>query len=654
MAPICELEEEFLELVDQEQTILFIGDSVTRRKIPQFFMNGKYTMQGKCVVCTQTDNLSTKIIAERFSDRMGIVLGEEVGYSTGYENKLGPKNVFNYITEDLLIYEAMSDRDLNRYSVVIIDEAQKSTPSTNILFGLLKQIMKRRTDLKLVIMCNVTVELEKFQKYFDDAPTMKAPSFCHSVEIFYTPYPISDYFTEAIEVVVYIHLHEAPGDILLFLTEDIDVSRACREISTRIAQIGEASKLKVIPLYSESSLRQQKHVLEKAPEGGRKCIVSTDIVELYDNIYGVVYVIDPGFTKAKIYCPRSRKENEFVIPISKSIANQRAQKAGLTAPGKSYRLYTEDSFKNELKEHSYPEILRCNLDLFVLQLKGLGVNNLVYFGYVDCPAPESLMRALAQLYYLKAVDDNVQEDNPTPDADLTRIGKLMTKFPLPPQLSNCLINSPKFGCSSDMCVIAAMLSVPDVFKGYRMSKSLFAHPDGDHLTLLNVYRAFKLQPGRLQKSWCFKHFLNFEALKRADSVRKQLVEIMNINSISPVSNDYNESHFAIDHNNIKNCLISGFFLQIAYLDQSKQYHTLHDNQPASLHPSCTLKNKPQFVLYHKYGLEKEFIKIVTDLGNNAGEILVRIQEDYFTSHNFENTDARKTFRNIAMRTGSRQ
>merc|ERR1719446_1841468 len=189
------------------------------------------------------------------------------------------------------------------------------------------------------------------------------------------------------------------------------------------------------------------------PEG-RKVVVATNIAETSITIDGIVYVVDPGFAKQKVYNPRIRVESLLVSPVSKASAAQRAGRAGRTQPGKCFRLYTERAFRAELTDQTYPEILRSNLGSVVLTLKKLGIDDLVHFDFLDPPAPETLMRALEMLNFLGCLND---------DGDLTDIGDQAAEFPLDPQLAKMLIKSPEHKCSNEILSIAAMLSVPMVF-----------------------------------------------------------------------------------------------------------------------------------------------------------------------------------------------
>src|SRR5690606_36859776 len=207
----------------------------------------------------------------------------------------------------------------------------------------------------------------------------------------------------------------------------------------------------------------------------------------------------------KVYNPRIRVESLLVAPISKASAQQRAGRAGRTRPGKCFRLYTEEAFKKELIEQTHPEILRSNLASTVLELKKLGIDDLVHFDFMDPPAPETMMRALEELNYLACLDD---------DGNLTALGKMASEFPLDPALAVMLIGSPEFYCSNEILSLTALLSVPQIFnrpsnarKAADEMKALFAHPDGDHLTLLNAFHAFNGPEAQANPSkWCYDHF----------------------------------------------------------------------------------------------------------------------------------------------------
>ena len=615
--------QEFLDMFHSSQILVFVGETGSGKttQIPQFVLFDDLPhFDNKLVACTQPRRVAAMSVAQRVANEMDVQLGEEVGYSIRFEDVTSSKTILKYMTDGMLLREAMHDHNLTRYSCIILDEAHERTLATDILMGLLKEVAIRRPDLKIVIM-SATLDAQKFQRYFNDAPLLAVPGRTHPVEIFYTPEPERDYVEAALRTVLQIHGTEPEGDVLLFLTGEEEIEDACRKIRLEADEMireADAGPLEVYPLYGSLPPQQQQKIFDPAPPSrkpngrpGRKVIVGTNIAETSLTIDGIVYVVDPGFSKQKVYNPRIRVESLLVSPISKASAQQRAGRAGRTRPGKCFRLYTEAAFKKELIEQTYPEILRSNLANTVLELKKLGIDDLVHFDLMDPPAPETLMRALEELNYLACLND---------DGDLTNLGIIASEFPLDPALAVMLISSPEFYCSNEMLSLTALLSVPQIFsrpasarKRADEMKALFAHPDGDHLTLLNAYHAFKGAESRGDaKRWCHEHFLSFRSLSQADNVRQQLKRIMEKNELELMSTPFEDKNY---YTNIRRALVSGFFMQVAKKEAAgKTYKTVKDDQSVLLHPSTVLNVDCEWVVYNEFVLTtKNFVRTVTNV-----------------------------------------
>ncbi|CAK9299061.1 unnamed protein product [Gordionus sp. m RMFG-2023] len=661
--PVWEYKDRFIETLDKNKILVLVGETGSGKttQIPQWcleYLRGKrLTEMGpgkKGVACTQPRRVAAMSVAQRVSEEMDCVLGQEVGYTIRFEDCTCARTLLKYMTDGMLLREGMSDPLLESYGVIILDEAHERTLATDILMGLLKEISSQRSsDLKIVVM-SATLDAGKFQSYFDNAPLLTVPGRTHPVEIFYTPEPERDYLEAAIRTVLQIHVcEEGSGDILLFLTGQEEIEDACKRLKKEIDNLGpEIGELKSIPLYSTLPPNLQQRIFEAPPPPrasngaiGRKVIVSTNIAETSLTIDGVVYVIDPGFSKQKVYNPRIRVESLLVSPISKASSQQRAGRAGRTMPGKCFRLYTEVAFKKDMQDNTYPEILRSNLGSVVLQLKKLGIDDLVHFDFMDPPAPETLMRALELLNYLGALND---------EGDLTDLGSIMAEFPLDPQLAKMLISSCDLNCSNEVLSITAMLSVPQCFvrpvdmrKAADEAKMNFAHIDGDHLSLLNVYHAFKQNNEDVQ--WCYDHFINYRSLKSADNVRVQLARIMDRFNLRRVSTDFNSREY---YSNIRKAMVSGFFMQVAHLERTGHYLTVKDNQVVQIHPSTCLDHKPEWLLYNEFVLTtKNYIRTVTDI---RPEWLLKYATTYYDLDNFPSCEAKRQLEIIKGKLDSKQ
>lgn len=322
-----------------------------------------YTDSGLLVACTQPRRVAATSVARRVADEMDCTLGEEVGYSIRFEHVSSDQTRLMFLTDGMLLREAMADPLLSRYSVIVLDECHERTVSTDVLMGLLKGVCARRPQLKLIVM-SATLDAQKFADYFDAAPNMSVSGRMFPVEIFYTPEPEKDYVEAAQRTVMQIHMCEEPGDVLMFLTGEQEIEDTVRHLRAEADKlpVDDFGPLMVVPLYSTLPPAAQNRIFDPAPAPrkpggppGRKVIVSTNIAETSLTIDGIVYVVDPGFSKAKVYNPRIRVESLLVTPISRASAQQRAGRAGRTRPGQSSRqAFATPSSDHKQQQHLPP------------------------------------------------------------------------------------------------------------------------------------------------------------------------------------------------------------------------------------------------------------------------------------------------------------
>ncbi|XP_010604133.1 ATP-dependent RNA helicase DHX33 isoform X2 [Fukomys damarensis] len=495
----------------------------------------------------------------------------------------------------MLLREAISDSLLRKYSCVILDEAHERTIHTDVLFGVVKAAQKRRKELgklplKVVVM-SATMDVDLFSQYFNGAPVLYLEGRQHPIQIFYTKQPQHDYLHAALVSVFQIH-QEAPSsqDILVFLTgqEEIEaMSKTCRDIAKHLPD--GCPGMLVLPLYASLPYTQQLRVFQGAPKGYRKVIISTNIAETSITISGIKYVVDTGMVKAKKYNPDSGLEVLAVQRVSKTQAWQRTGRAGREDSGVCYRLYTEEEFE-KFDKMTVPEIQRCNLSNVMLQLLAMKVPNVLTFDFMSKPSPDHIQAAIAQLDLLGALEH--KDDQLT----LTPIGRKMAAFPLEPKFAKTILLSPKFHCTEEILTIVSLLSVDSVLyspparrdevQGVRKK---FISSEGDHITLLNIYRAFKNIGGN--KDWCKENFVNSKNMMLVAEVRAQLREIC-LKMSMPILSSRG------DVDSIRRCLAHSLFMSTAELQPDGTYATTDTHQPVAIHPSSVLFHcKPACVVY---------------------------------------------------------
>ncbi|KAI0556165.1 P-loop containing nucleoside triphosphate hydrolase protein [Xylaria curta] len=629
LLPIAKHHDSLLYLIETYPVTIVVGQTGSGKttQIPQFLEHAGWCAEGKLIGVTQPRRVAATTVAIRVAEEYGCELGKEVGYSIRFEDVTSAATRIKFLTDGLLIREALVDPLLSRYSVIMVDEAHERSISTDILLGLLKKIRRRRPELRIIIS-SATLQAEEFLSFFSvpsegqdspDNPVNQIGSIIslkgrtYPIDVLYLESPAENYVEKVISTVFDIHNTEPDGDILVFLTGREEIDSAVQAIAKRAINLPSgAPLLQPLPLYAGLTTEQQMYVFDAPPENTRKVVLSTNIAEASVTIDGIVYVIDSGFVKVRAFDPRTGIESLTVTPISKASAAQRAGRAGRTKPGKCFRLYTEDAYQN-LPDINPPEIQRSNLAPFILQLKALGIDNVVRFDYLTPPPAELMMKATELLYALGALDEY---------AKLTRpLGLRMAELAVEPMMAKTLLSSPSFDCVNEVLTIAAMTSLGGAVwvqqdgnkKQMESARRKFAAEEGDHLTLLNVYQAF-VTKGKKESRFCHDNYLNFKALSRAVSIRAQLKRYLERFGLG-VDESAKTHHEGIA-DRVRRCLTTGYFAHAAKMQPDGSYRNVEGGTVLYAHPSSLMFNrKADWVIFHEV-MEtgtKTFIRDITKI-----------------------------------------
>lgn len=634
LLPIAKHRDALLYTIETFPVTIVIGQTGSGKstQIPQFLEHAGWCADGKVVAVTQPRRVAATTVAMRVAEEVGCEVGKEVGYSIRFEDVTSSTTRIKFLTDGLLIREALVDPLLSRYSVIMVDEAHERSISTDILLGLLKKIRKRRPELRIIVS-SATLQAEDFCRFFSESSEQTKPGEeqrkevasiislegrTYPIDILYLETPAEDYLERAVSTVFDIHKYEPKGDILVFLTGREEIDQAVQAVSERSASLPpDSESILPLPLYAGLSTDQQMYVFDKAPVNFRKVIFSTNIAEASVTIDGIVYVIDSGFVKLRTYNPLTGIESLTVTPVSKASAAQRAGRAGRTKPGKCFRLYTEEAHQS-LPDANIPEIQRSNLAPFILQLKALGIDNVLRFDFLTPPPAELMIRALEFLYSLGALDDYAKLTKP--------LGLRMAELAVEPMMAKTLLSAPSFGCLSEILSIAAMTSLGgSVFIQYdgekkraESAKRKFATEEGDHLTLLNVYQAF-VTKGRKESKFCHDNMINFKSMARAVSIRAQLKRYLERFGIVVDESLANPAASAGRAEQIRRCLTTGYFAHAARMQADGTFRNVSDTRTLYAHPSSIMFNrKADWVIFHEVMEtgQKTFIRDITKIEKN--------------------------------------
>ncbi|CCW69981.1 unnamed protein product [Phytomonas sp. Hart1] len=528
--PVAEARPAIVRLLKRHQVVVIVGETGSGKttQIPQYVWDdvvSTYPAEKRGLVgCTQPRRVAAVSIARHVAKQRQGTLGAEVGYAVRFDDVCTDATRIKYLTDGILLREIQTDPDLEKYSYIILDEAHERTLHGDILFGLLKAIVRRRGKALKIVVMSATLNAEQFRAFWWNAPIGVVHGRTFPVSILHTLEPQADYVEASVSAILQIHLNEEPGDVLCFLTGQEEIEDAKRILENRVKLLQEdVQGFVVLTLYSAMPYELQLRVFDVAPSGRRKIILATNIAETSITVEGIKYIVDSGVVKAKYYNSKTGIEALVEVDISRAQALQRSGRAGRMSVGKCFRLYTAEAFE-ALQVDTTPEIRRSSLVSVVLHMKSLGIDDILNFEFMDPPRASSVVKAEEMLLLLQALDKH---------GKITRLGKRLTDFPIDPTSAKTLLAAKSIGVARDAVAVVALTNTENLFltsHEFRdradRCKASFAKAAGDHATLLSIYQTFCRTLEKDRRVWCETNGINYKQMLKAEDIKTQLSAIL--------------------------------------------------------------------------------------------------------------------------------
>ena len=473
---IYRFKDQIIDTVNKNKVVVIEAPTGSGKttQIPQILFNSGINQYG-IIGVTQPRRIAAVGVSNRIAGEMEVELGRLVGYKIRFEDNTSNQTKIKIMTDGILLEELRGDPLLTKYSVIIVDEAHERSLNIDFILGLLKEILREREDFKVVVS-SATINAKFFSRYFNNAPIISVETKPYPIEIKYSPLKKKEDYEELqkriFEIVEYIVNNNLDGDILIFLPGEDSIKDCCR----RISSLDQTDSLAVLPLYARLGIEEQNKVFNEYP-GKKKIVVATNIAETSITIDGIVFVIDPGYSKINYYNPRTFTSFLEIKPISKASCDQRKGRSGRTAPGVVYRLYSEEDYKNR-EEYTKEEIYRTDLSEVILRMADFGLYNFEKFDFISPPNRGGIQSAIETLILIGALDNHNL---------ITEIGKKMVDFPLVPRLSRILLE--------------ALLNYPDVVYNviiiisFLSARSPFLYPAGEEIESRNAQKKLQIKSG---------------------------------------------------------------------------------------------------------------------------------------------------------------
>ena len=591
--PVSQRKAEIEKLLSEHQVIVVAGETGSGKttQLPKLCLELGFGNLGT-IGHTQPRRIAARSVAARIAEELQTELGDLVGYKVRFNDQISDNTQIKLMTDGILLAEIQTDRFLNQYSCLIIDEAHERSLNNDFILGYLKQLLPRRPDLK-VIITSATIDVERFSKHFNNAPIIEVSGRTYPVEVRYRPVVEEDDQDQLQGILNAVDELQAEGrgDILIFMSGEREIRDTAEALQKQNLKHTE-----ILPLFARLSAQEQNKIFH--PSGLNRIVLATNVAETSLTVPGIKYVIDPGTARISRYSYRTKVQRLPIEPISQASANQRKGRCGRVSEGICIRLYSEEDFNNR-PEFTDPEILRTNLASVILQMTALGLDDIEAFPFVDAPDKRHIQDGVKLLEELGAFE-TVQTKSGE-KRRLTTIGRQLAQLPVDPRLAKMLLSAVDFGSVYEVMIIVSALSIQDPRERPTDKQQAsdekhrrFADKKSDFLAFLNLWNYVQAQQKELTKNQfrrqCQKDFLNYLRIREWQDIYQQIrlaVREMGL-PINSEKAEYQQIHTA---------LLSGLLSHIGLKEAEKQQYLGARNAHFAIFPNSVLfKKQPKWVM----------------------------------------------------------
>ena len=596
--PVTQYADKLIAAIQKHQIIIVAGETGSGKttQLPQIAMLAGRGLTGM-IGHTQPRRLAARSVSQRIAEEVGEQLGESIGFKIRFNEQGSQDSIVRLMTDGILLAELTHDRYLNKYDTIIIDEAHERSLNIDFIMGYLKQLVKKRPDLKIIIT-SATLDVNRFSQYFYNAPIFEVEGRSFPVEVRYRPISEMsvggsdddefDDFEENLPRAVVQAVeecfkdaeskgHPEHADILIFSSTE----REIRELQETLQKFG-PKHTQILPLYARLALSEQQQIFNPSG-GGRRIIIATNVAETALTVPNIRYVIDSGFARLSRYNYRSRVQRLPIEAISQAAANQRKGRCGRIAPGVCIRLFSEEDFQGR-PEFTEPEIKRTNLASVILQMQSLGFGAVESFDFIEPPDHRLVNDGRKLLIELGAYQETKNE--------LTKIGAQMAKMPIDPRLARMILGGAHFGVLNEVLIIVAALAVQDprerpAEKQMQADQkhALFKEGDSDFLFYIKLWQTLEENRKNLSESkrrnFARDHFLSWLRLREWQKTHEQLLDLAKGLKLS-----FNER--PASYENLHRALLTGLLSFIANKTDERNVFMAVRQQKARIFPASTL------------------------------------------------------------------